>query len=77
MRLKNNMFLDCFLLRASQSQMTEMPLLQAMASGVIARHEAIQRADNKQMTKHVIGSVATWQSSTLHEPGLLQATPSQ
>ncbi|MDR0756509.1 MAG: hypothetical protein LBF85_01520 [Tannerella sp.] len=41
-----------------------MPLLQATASGVIARYEAIRRADNKQITKHVIGrSVATWQSS--------------
>ncbi|MDR0757905.1 MAG: hypothetical protein LBF85_08675 [Tannerella sp.] len=33
-----------------------MSLLQAMASGVIARHEAIQWADNKQITKHVIDS---------------------
>jgi hypothetical protein len=35
--------------------MTGMPLLQAMASGVIARNEAIQQADNKQITKHDIG----------------------
>jgi hypothetical protein len=43
-------YLDCFTAFA----MTGIPLLSAMASGVIARHEAIQRADNKQITKHVI-----------------------
>ncbi|MDR0756433.1 MAG: hypothetical protein LBF85_01125 [Tannerella sp.] len=36
-------------------QMTGMPLLQAMASGVFARHEAIQQADNQQITTHVAG----------------------
>ncbi|MDR0756490.1 MAG: hypothetical protein LBF85_01425 [Tannerella sp.] len=52
-----------------------MPLLQAMASGVIARHEAIQWTDNKQIAKHVIGrSVATWQSRHVHHPGLPRLT---
>jgi hypothetical protein len=44
------------LLRTSQSQMTEMPLLPTMASVVFSRHEAIRRADNKQITKHVTGN---------------------
>ncbi|MDR0757885.1 MAG: hypothetical protein LBF85_08575, partial [Tannerella sp.] len=35
--------------------MTKMSLLSAMASAVIARHEAIQWTDNKQIAKHVIG----------------------
>ncbi|MDR0756347.1 MAG: hypothetical protein LBF85_00680 [Tannerella sp.] len=53
MRLKDNRVLDCHV--AALLAMTEMPLLQAMASGVIARYEAIQRADNRQITKHVTG----------------------
>jgi hypothetical protein len=55
--------------------MTKMSLLSAMASAVIARHEAIQWTDNKQIAKHVIGrSEATWQSSAVHHPGLLPAS---
>jgi hypothetical protein len=34
--------------------MTKMSLLSAMASAVIARNEAIQWTDNKQIEKHVI-----------------------